>query len=121
MVWAIVVNAVLGAWFIASPFVLHFNGQRMPMDLSIVGGAILLLLSLWQLGVEEGGSRAWADYISGLIGLWFVAFPFVYKLQTVPYVMVTSIVGGLLAVLLSAYLASEGGAHSGTGAREAHT
>jgi len=121
MMWAIVVNAILGAWFVASPFALHFNDQRIPMELSIVGGVVLLLLSLWQMGVEEGGRREWADYVSAVAGLWFVAFPFVYRLQSVPHLMWTSIGGGALAVLLSAYLASEAGPRSGMGTKEAHT
>lgn len=121
MMWAIVVNAVLGAWFIASPFVLHFNDLRTPMVLSIVGGVVLLLLSLWQLGVEEGGRRAWVDYVNAVVGLGFVAFPFVYRLQSVPHLMWTSIGGGVLAVLLGAYLASAAGAQSGMGTKAAHT
>lgn len=121
MIWAVVVNAILGAWFIASPFVLRFTGDRIPMDLSIAGGAILLLLSLWQLGVEERRRHTWADYVSLIIGLGFIAFPFAYRLQSVANVMWTSVVGGLLVMILSAYLASGTGTPSATGAKPAHS
>ncbi len=120
MTWGLVVDALLGVWFIASPFVLRFNAQRSPMVLSIIGGGILVLLSLWQLGVEDGRSRAWADYVNALVGLWLIALPFVYRLQTVPHLLWTSVVGGALVVLLSAYLASRATAQTGT-PREAHT
>jgi hypothetical protein len=58
--------------------------------------------------------------VNVVVGLGFIVFPFVYKLQSVPYVMWTSIAGGALAVVLSAYLASEVGARSGAGTKEAH-
>lgn len=120
MTWAMVLNAVLGAWFIASPFVLHFNNQRIPMELSILGGAILLLRSLWQLAGRSGRRRTGIDYVNSVVGLWFIGFPFVFKLRPVPNLMRTSIVGGVLTLLLSAYLAPDAGSHSGTGATEAH-
>lgn len=120
MVWAIVINLVLGLWFIASPYVLRFTTQRMPMELSILGGGILVVLSLWELAIVERRRQVWIDYVTGAVGLWFIAFPFVYKLQPVPNLMWSSIVGGAIAALLSGYLAAERGVGPGTGARAAH-
>ena len=105
MVWANVVNALLGIWFIIAPFVLRFSDRPNIMWLSIIGGAILLLLAGWC--VLDGGARrqTWIQYVNGLVGLWFIIFPYVYPLGAVQNLQWTSIVGGLVVVVLSAWLA----------------
>ncbi|MDR5683730.1 MAG: SPW repeat protein [Armatimonadota bacterium] len=48
----------------------------------------------------------WGNWLNFLIGLWFVAAPFVLGLQHMQTVMATSIVGGLILVILGAWAAT---------------
>jgi hypothetical protein len=105
MVWANVVNAVVGLWFILAPFVLRFSDRTTPMWLSILGGAILLILAGWAALSESARRQTWIQYVNGLVGIWFIAFPYVYRLGEVAHVPWTSVVGGLIALVLSAWLA----------------
>ncbi|MCL6551761.1 MAG: SPW repeat protein [Firmicutes bacterium] len=105
MVWANVVNALVGIWFIIAPFVLAYSDQRAAMWLSLLGGAILLVLAGWAVVNEAARKQRWVQYVNGLVGIWFIIFPFVFALTTRPNVTWTSVVGGLIALVLSAWLA----------------
>ncbi len=108
MVWANVVNIVLGIWFIIAPFVLKFSDRPSPMWTSIVGGAILLVLAGWAVLDEKARHQTWIQYINGLMGIWFVIFSYVHPLghlAGIANVRWTTIVGGLIALVLSAWLA----------------
>lgn len=103
-----VVNALVGIWFIVSPFALRYHDHRVATWLGVLGGALLMILAVGELAGEESHHRTLMAYVSGLVGIWFVAFPYVFRLQAVPHLMVTSVAGGILALLLSAWLATRG-------------
>ncbi|MDQ7828586.1 MAG: SPW repeat protein [Armatimonadota bacterium] len=105
MVWANWVNALVGLWFIIAPFALGFRDQSGATWLSIIGGAILLVLAAWAAMSEEARRQRWIQYVNGLIGLWFIVFPFVLGLTARSAVTWTSVIGGLIALVLSAWLA----------------
>ena len=103
MLWSNAVNALVGVWFILAPFVLKFSDRSTPMWLSIIGGAILLVLAGWAVLSEPARRQTWIQYVNGLVGIWFVFFPYVYALD-VPNLKWTSIVGGLIVIVLSGWL-----------------
>ncbi len=105
MVWANVVNALVGIWFIIAPFVLAYSDQRAALWLSVLGGAILLVLAGWAVVNEAARKQRWIQYVNGLVGIWFIIFPYVFALTARPNVTWTSVVGGLIALVLSAWLA----------------
>lgn len=105
MVWANVVNALLGIWFIIAPFVLAFQDHPNAMWTSIVGGIILLILAGWAVLDETARKQKWIQYVNGLVGIWFILFPFVYAMTGTPVVLWTSLIGGAVALVLSAWLA----------------
>jgi ABC-type antimicrobial peptide transport system permease subunit len=45
------------------------------------------------------------QYVNGLVGIWFVLFPFVFALSATPAILWTSLIGGIVALVLSAWLA----------------
>ncbi|MDR7481561.1 MAG: hypothetical protein QN203_03540 [Armatimonadota bacterium] len=47
----------------------------------------------------------WANVVNALVGIWFIIFPYVSALTARPNVAWTSVVGGLIALVLSAWLA----------------
>lgn len=104
MMWANVVNALVGIWFIIAPFALRFSDRPYPMWLSIIGGAILLILAGWAVLDEKARHATWIQYVNGLVGIWFIIFPYVYALGDVANLRWTSIVGGLIALVLSGWL-----------------
>jgi len=103
MLWSNAVNALVGVWFILAPFVLKFSDRPTPMWLSIIGGAILLVLAGWAVLSEPARRQTWIQYVNGLVGIWFVFFPYVYALDA-PNLKWTSIVGGLIVIVLSGWL-----------------
>lgn len=105
MIWANVVNALVGIWFIIAPFVLTYTDHRAALWLSIVGGAILLVLAGWALLDEKVRKQRWVQFVNGLVAIWFIIFPYVLALDTRPNVAWTSVVGGLIVLALSAWLA----------------
>jgi len=106
MLWANVVNALVGIWFIIAPFVLKFSDRPAPMWASIIGGAVLLVLAGWAVFDEKARHQTWIQYINGLVGIWFIIFSYVYtEVAGVAYLRWTTIVGGLIALVLSAWLA----------------
>lgn len=105
MLWANAVNALLGIWFIIAPFVLRFSDRPAPMWASIIGGAVLLLLGGWALLDEKIRHQPWIQYVNGLVGIWFIIFSYVYtETAAIAYVQWTTIIGGLVAVVLCAWL-----------------
>lgn len=105
MVWVNTVNALVGIWFIIAPFALRFTDRPTPMWLSIIGGAILLVLAGWAAFSEQARHQKWIQYVNGLVGIWFILFSYLYPLAEVANVRWTSVVGGLIALILSAWLA----------------
>ncbi len=105
MTWANVINALLGIWFIIAPFALRFNDRPTPMWLSMIGGAILLILAGWAVFSESARRQTWIQYVNGLVGLWFIIFPYVYALGDVMNLRWTSVAGGLIVLILSGWLA----------------
>lgn len=104
MRWANVVNALVGIWFIVAPYVLGVATRPAVQWTSIVGGILLLVLAGWAALSEEARKQAWLQYVTGLIGIWFIVAPFALSLAARREVW-TSILGGAIALVLSGYLA----------------
>ena len=106
MVWANVVNALIGLWFAVSPFALGFSDRPGPMWASIIGGAILFVLGGWAALDEKVRRQPWLQYVNGLVGIWFIIFTYMYAdVAAVAHLRWTTVVGGLIATALCAWLA----------------
>lgn len=105
MLWANIVNALLGVWFVIAPFVLAFRDVPSAMWTSIVGGLILLILAGYAVLNEPARKIRWIQYVNGLVGIWFILFPFVHAMSGRTSVLWTALIGGLVALVLSAWLA----------------
>lgn len=105
MTWANWVVALIGVWFVIAPFVLGFQAAQAQMVTSIIGGLILLLLGGWAALNEEARRKLWIQYVNGLVGIWFVIAPWVLRFADRPGEMWTSLLGGLVTVVLCAWLA----------------
>ena len=57
--WEEWLEVALGAWLIASPWVLGFAGALMPMQNALFSGLLVVILALWVLGSDEEYSAWW--------------------------------------------------------------
>jgi hypothetical protein len=105
MLWPNVVNAIVGVWFIIAPFVVQYRDLANAMWTSIIGGLLLLVLAGWAALNEDARKQKWIQYVNGLVGIWFIIFPFVFALSDKPAILWTSLIGGAVALVLSAWLA----------------
>jgi len=106
MVWANVINALLGIWFVVAPFALGFQDRPTPMWASLIGGAVLFVLAAWAALDKQARLQAWVQYVNGLVAIWFIVFTYVFgNVADVAYLRWTTVLGGLIALGLSAWLA----------------
>ncbi len=104
MIWQNVVNALLGIWFIVAPFSLSFTGNTGETWASVIGGVILLLLA-GTAALRTGARRqVWIQYVDGLVGIWFIIAPWALSFTGEPRVFLTSLIPGIVVLLLSAWL-----------------
>jgi SPW repeat len=71
--WQDVVNAVLGAWVIASPWILGFAANEFAMVGSIVLGVALLAVAFGAILVPG----AWEEWAETLLGMMAIVAPWV--------------------------------------------
>lgn len=106
MVWATVVTALIGIWFIIAPWALGFVSHSAMMVTSIIGGAILLVLggiaTLYGIAFRE----SWLHVLNAAVGVWFAIAPWVLSESNRTGTLWTSLLGGLAIVILSTWLAT---------------
>ncbi|MES2299497.1 MAG: SPW repeat protein [Pseudomonadota bacterium] len=59
-VWAVFVNLLLGVWVAISPWVLGVSDEATAMSNSLIIGAAVVLLALWELRSDPELHRQWA-------------------------------------------------------------
>jgi hypothetical protein len=110
MVWASVVTALIGIWFIIAPWALGFVPHTAMMVTSIIGGAILLVLgglaTLYTIAFRE----PWLHILNAAVGVWFAIAPWVLSESNRTGILWTSLLGGLAVVILNTWLATEASA-----------
>lgn len=105
MVWANVVNGLIGIWFIIAPFVLRFTDQPAAMWTSIIAGLILAVLAGAAVFNEQARKQTWIQYVNGLIGIWYIISPFVLGFSGQPAMLWIYLIGGVVVLVLAAWLA----------------
>lgn len=103
MVWRNIVNGVIGIWFIISPYVLGYTGDAGRTWTSIIGGIILLVLAGSAAFNGRVRQQSWIQYVDGLVGIWFIIAPWVLLFTTKRADFWTSLVLGIIALILSAW------------------
>ncbi|MFB6147163.1 MAG: SPW repeat protein [Halobacteriaceae archaeon] len=114
--WTSWLAALVGLWVVVSPFVLTGSfGGGTPMLSSVVAGLAILVLGAYTSyairSAAEGASGTWPEWsgwIGALAGLWIAFSPFVLSGSIgsgTP--MLSSVVGGLVALVLTAYTGYE--------------
>jgi hypothetical protein len=100
--WEDWLGIALGAWMLASPWVLGYSDQDAATMNALVMGTILVLEELLELGVHETAEE-WIDLVSGL---WLMVSPAVLGFASMTAASVNAIVVGVLTVLFAAWALS---------------
>jgi SPW repeat len=110
MVWATVVTALIGVWFIIAPWALGFTSHVATMTTSIIGGAILLVLGGMATVYSTAFRESWLHILNAAVGVWFAIAPWVLSESNRTGTLWTSLLGGLVIVILGTWLATEASA-----------
>jgi len=98
--WQDPVNALLGAWFALSPWVLGFQHQMAPMASSVVLGVLLIAAALGAYFLP----RAWEEWSEGVLGLLMIGSPWVLGFSAEHNAMVSAVLSGVVVLLLAAWV-----------------
>ncbi|QSO46076.1 SPW repeat protein [Alicyclobacillus mengziensis] len=108
MKWRDWLVAVIGAWFIISPWAFGFSNYAGAVWTSVIAGALMLVASVWA-GSREAESANWSNllnWLSLIMGVWFVFQPWVMSISTFSGNAVMSVILGLVAIVLNAWTMS---------------
>lgn len=111
--WFAGVNALIGAWLVAIPFlfadVAGFETGFAFWNYLLVGGGILLLSGYsWWSADEDDPANTWASAGSALLGLWLIVLPFLTAgTGMAGWLMWNDVLVGTVVAILGGYNAYE--------------
>lgn len=68
-----IVNLILGAWLIISPWILGYTSAAAQWDQTIIGIVVVILAVLRGLAPRQ----QWLSFLTGLVAIWAVIAPFI--------------------------------------------
>ena len=99
MKWAQWLNALIGVWFIVSPWIMGFNQLSSATWFSVIAGAILLIVSFWAATQTDAINwSSWQGWVSLIVGIVFVIVSVSVGLPTVA-MWTTGILGVIVFIL----------------------
>jgi hypothetical protein len=102
--WQDPANALLGAWLLASPWVLGFNSITVAMVTTVAIGALLIASSLGAMSVPA----AWEEWLDATLGVLLMVAPMLLGFdQSAPALQNALITGALVTVLALWVLATD--------------
>ncbi|UJF34606.1 SPW repeat domain-containing protein [Paenibacillus hexagrammi] len=91
------VSALLGLWFIATPWVFGFTDLEQAKLVCIVLGGIQFVFSL--LAIGKSGPKTWQNWIAFFAGIWFIIFPNIYHMALLAFFLF--VVTGFVTMLIN--------------------
>jgi hypothetical protein len=99
MKWTQWINALIGVWFIISPWTLGYSQYAGAVWLSIILGAILFIVSFWAaVQSETPGFASWQSWVALVMGILFIIESFSWSLSS--GAMWTNIILGAVVIVL---------------------
>lgn len=100
--WEDWVGIALGAWMLASPWVVGFSDHSVAAMNALIMGSILVLAEMLELSVHEAAEE-WIDIVAGV---WLMVSPVVLGFTSLMPATVSTMSVGLLTVLFAAWALS---------------
>ena len=95
------ITGLLGIAMGAAPWVLGYSNNEAAMWTSVGVGAVMLVVSAYKAVMQD--TQKWEYWVIGLAGLVAAVAPFVLSFTALTAAMWTSLIVGILAVLISGY------------------
>ena len=98
--WQDPVNAVLGAWLVASPWVLGFQGNPTALSAMMVFGVALIAAAAGAMWLPQ----AWEEWAEAALGALVIASPWLFDFSTLEVARNSAIVSGLVVLGLALWV-----------------
>lgn len=95
--WQDPVNAIVGLWLMASPWVLAFDSEAKPTANAVILGffiAAMALLAVLKL-------MAWEEMVSVALGVWLAVSPWVVGFTGLTAAMWNAVLAGIVVAVLA--------------------
>lgn len=92
---ASLLNVILGAWLIISPFILNYTSSAARWDQVIIGIAVVVLAGIRTFMP----SQRWLSSLVGLAGLWAIIAPFILSYDRSVAYWNQIIIGAVIALV----------------------
>ena len=100
MKWRNWLAAIIGIWFIISPWVLGFSDKSGALWTSVIIGAVQLIVAgSASTKDDSSGWTVWQTWLSLITGIWFIIAPYIFALGAGE--TWTSVILGAVTALLS--------------------
>jgi hypothetical protein len=97
--WQDPVNLVVGLWMIASPWLLAFQAETLPMWNSVVLGVLIAAVAFYAMFQVF----AWEEWANAVFGAWLVISPWVLGFSGLYAAMVNAVVAGAVVLALAVW------------------
>jgi SPW repeat len=100
--WQDVVNLILGAWLLVSPWVLRYADQPTPAWNAHIVGIIIIVLAaaaIWAF-------QKWEEWINALLGLWLIVSPWLLGFSAMREPLWNQIIVGIIVGALALWCAN---------------
>ena len=95
--WQDPVNALIGVWTIASPWIMNFAGDATLSYNATIVGMLLVAVALGATFVP----RAWEEWSEAIIGVWMIVSPWVLRFAGQQDAKMTFVVTGVVVTALA--------------------
>lgn len=98
MKWRNWLCALIGAWFIVSPWVLRISHEATATKVSVIVGAVQVIVSIWAAQTfVRPNYKIWQNWVALICGFWFVIHPFLGDFELGQYYSI--VVPGLITII----------------------
>lgn len=95
--WQDLINAMLGFWLLASPWVIGYDDGSAAMWSAVIAGLVLAALALGAVFIP----RAWEEWAQGGMGAWLIASPWALAFNERGGPMLIAMWAGIAVVALA--------------------
>ena len=98
--WQDSANLVLGAWLLASPWILAYTGTSAAANAYVIGAGLVIF------ALVAAYVRVWEEIVNMLFGMWLVVSPFALGFSSDTAVALHTVLVGILATAFAIWAMS---------------